>query len=80
MGSQNSGSPRPGPGSLQIWFSFILLRRNCGLSVSLELMTLKNVNTCIVCLQVENGVIDRLDILISEGKGDYEYQQLFTSM
>jgi hypothetical protein len=43
-------------------------------------MTLKNVNTCIVCLQVENGVIDRLDILISEGKGDYEYQQLFTSM
>jgi len=32
------------------------------------------------CFQVESEAIDKLDILISEGKGDYEYQQLFTSM
>lgn len=31
-------------------------------------------------LQVETELIDKLDILVSENKGDDEYRQLFNTM
>jgi dedicator of cytokinesis protein 3 len=31
-------------------------------------------------LQVETELIDKLDILVSENKGDEEYKQLFNAM
>ena len=45
---------------------------------------LTNVDQCSILhflfFQVETELIDKLDILVSENKGDQEYKQLFNSM
>lgn len=42
---------------------------------------MKNTNlSAVVVYQVESELIDKLDILISENKGDDEYRQLFNTM